>query len=235
MADRLQKLGIALAVIGLIFVFASGYAYTQVKDGYSSLQAFSEAQDVTLSYNDEGQLVDRGTTEGADAIMSLLVDDWGYKVIETDLDPNDPLVNTATEYMYQMATVGFHVLNGTQTIVLAESTEYNGETFAAGSYEFAVDGRYWTGFDRKHPIEGPARSQAWNGTVHGLFGELGVGTITASTLQLALGVTALIAGIGLTVLFAGVGLFWAAKGKIDDDLLVTVPEQRNPKPEVSNV
>ncbi len=235
MADRLQKLGIALAVIGLIFVFAGGFAYTQVRDGYDSLQAFSVAQSVTLSYNDDGQLIDRGTTEGADAIMSLLVDDWAYKVVASDLDPNDPLVNTATEYMYQMATIGYHVLESTQTVVLAEDAEYKGEIFPAGTYEFAVDGRYWTGFDRQHPIEGPARSQAWSGTVQALFGELGVGAITASTLQLALGVAAMLAGIGLTVLLAGVGLFWASKGKIDDDAAVTVPEHWNPKPETSNI
>ncbi|GMR02729.1 MAG: hypothetical protein BMS9Abin20_1075 [Acidimicrobiia bacterium] len=235
MANRLRKLGIALAVIGLIFVFAGAYAYTQVRDGYGSLQAFSEAQNVTLSYNDQGQLIDRGTTEGADAIMSLLVDDWKYPVVASDLDPNDPLVNTATEYMFQMATIGYHVLEGTQTVVLAQDAEYKGETFPAGTYEFAVDGRYWTGFDRKHPIEGPARSQAWSGTVHGLFGELGVGVVTASTLQLALGVAALLAGIGLTALFTGAGLFWAAKAKIDDDVLVTVPEHWNPEPETSNI
>ncbi len=235
MADRLRKLGIVLAVVGLIFVFAGVYAFTQVQNGYRSLQAFSEAQNVTLSYNDDGQLVDRGRTEGADAIMSLLVDDWGYNVVESDLDPNDPLVNTATEYMFQMATIGYHVLDGTQTVVLTDDVEYNGEVFAAGTYEFDVDGRYWTGFDRKHPIEGPARAQAWTGTVQALFGELGVGAITASTLQLALGVSALIAGIGLTVMLAGAGLFWAAKGKLEDAVSVTVPENWSPKPEPSNI
>ena len=50
--------------------------------------------------------------------MSLLKDDWQYPVVDGDLDPSDPLVNTATEYMYQMATVTYHVLHGTQTVVL---------------------------------------------------------------------------------------------------------------------
>jgi hypothetical protein len=202
-----------LAVIGLGFVFVGGYAFTQVQDGYDSLQAFSEAQNVTLSYNEDGQLVDRGTTEGADAIMVVLTDDWGYPVVMSDLDPADPLVNTASEYMFMMATIGAHVLHGTQTVVLTEDVEYNGEVFAAGAYEFDVEGRYWTDFDRQHPIEGPARGQAWSGTVHGLFGELGVGTVTASTLQLAQAVTFLILGLGLVFMVSGGGLIWAARGK----------------------
>ena len=73
-----------------------------------------------LSYNDQGQLVDRGETAGAAGIMSLLVNDWGYAVDKSELDPNDPIVNTATEYMYQMATISYHILPGTQTVVFAE-------------------------------------------------------------------------------------------------------------------
>lgn len=211
MAQRLRTLGIVLSVIGLIFVVSGGVAYSRVQAGYGSLQAFSEAQNVTLSYNDAGQLVDRGTTEGADAIMTLLTDDWGYPVVQSDFDPNDPLVNTATEYMYQMATIGHHTLDGTQTVVLTEDAEYNGETFPAGTYEVPVDGRYWTGFDRMHPLDGPARGQAWSGTVHGLFGELGVGTVTHSALQLGLAIAGTLAAIGLTVIVAGLGLIWAGK------------------------
>lgn len=209
MAKRLRKVGMVLALFGLGFLVAGGIAYFQVQDGSDSLQSFSEAQNVTLSYNEDGQLIDRGTTEGADAIMELLVDDWGYPVVEADLDPADPLVNTATEYMYQMATIGYHVLHGTQTVVLAEDTEYNGEVFPAGTYEFEVDGRYWTDFDRLHPIEGIARGQAWSGTAHGLFGELGVGTVTASTLQMGYALAGLFAGVGLFALLTGAGLFWA--------------------------
>ncbi len=233
MADRLRKLGIVMTVIGVVFAIAGVYAFTQVQAGYASLQAFSEAQGVELSYNDAGQLVDRGTTEGAEAIMTLLTDEWGYPVKASELDPNDPLVNTASEYMFMMATIGYHVLEGTQTVVLTDSVEYNGETFAAGTYEVPVDGRYWTGFDRMHPLDGPARSQAWSGTVHGLFGELGVGTVTASTLQLGLGVSALIFGLGLTITLLGAGLLWAGRGKEDDTYHVLVDS--SPKPEPANV
>lgn len=211
MAKRLRTLGIVLAVIGLIFVVAGAVAFTRVQDGYEAMQTFSEAENVTLSYNEDGQLTDRGTTEGADAIMVLLAEDWGYAVVASDLNPDDPLVNTATEYMFQMATIGYHIMHGTQTIVLDEAVEYNGEVFAAGTYEFDVDGRYWTDFDRQHPLEGPARSQAWSGTAHALFAQLGVGAVTHSTLQLGLGVAGVILGIGLTVMLAGGGLFWAGQ------------------------
>ena len=65
---------------GLCFGVAAAVAYAKVQDGYGSLQAISEQQNVTLSYNADGQLVDRGETEGAEAIMSLLKDDWHYPV-----------------------------------------------------------------------------------------------------------------------------------------------------------
>ena len=209
MAGRLRKIGVVVALMGLGFLIAGGVAYAKVQEGYGSLNAFSEAQNVTLNYNDDGQLIDRGTTEGAEAIMTLLVEDWGYPVVEADLDPNDPVVNTATEYMYQMATIGYHVLHGTQTVVLTEDVEYNGEVFTAGTYDFEVDGRYWTDFDRMHPIEGVARGQAWSGTAHGLIAELGVGTVTASTLQMGLGLAGLFAGVGIFALITGLGMFWA--------------------------
>lgn len=211
MAKRLRTLGIVLALIGVVFMVAGGVAYSKTQAGYDSLQSFSEAQNVTLSYNDEGKLIDRGTTEGADAIMNLLTVDWGYPVVESAFDPDDPLVNTATEYMYQMATIAYHTLHGTQTVVLTEDAEYEGEVFAAGTYEFPVDGRYWTDFNRLHPIEGPARGQAWSGTAHGLIAELGVGTVTHSALQLGLALAGLFAGIGATMLLAGIGFVWVGK------------------------
>ena len=223
MTSRFKILGYVLMVIGVGFLAGGGIAYVMTQDGYQSLQSFSEAQGVELSYNEDGQLVDRGATEGADAIMTLLTDDWGYPVDMAELDPADPLVNTDSEYMYQMATVGYHVLNGTQTIVLEETVEYNGETFEAGPHEFAIDGRYWTDFDRMHPLEGPARELAWSGTVHGLFGELGVGTVTHSALQLALSLAAILAGLGLTFMVAGGGLVWAATG---NDEIVTTKQER---------
>jgi hypothetical protein len=221
-------LGAFLIVVGIGYFVGAGVAYSKVQGGYGSLQSFSEAQNVQLSYNEDGQLVDRGTVEGAQAIRSLLEDDWGFPIVNSDLNPNDPLVNSATEYMYQMATIAFHTLHGTQTVVLFEkdltdadgvlATEYdcNGEMipvpdpFPADGVvcDFSVDGRYWTGFDRSIPVQAKARDMAWSGTAHALVAELGVGAATHSTLQLALGVAALLAGLGVVCVAMGGAFIW---------------------------
>jgi hypothetical protein len=210
MKARLRILGIALAVIGLGFMGGGVFAYSQVQAGYGSLQAFSAAQGVELAYDAEGQLIDRGDPETAQAILALLTDDWGYPAVMSDLDPADPLVNTPTEYMVQMATIGYHILTGTHEVVLDETVEYEGEVYEAGTYEVGVEGRYWTDFDRMHPLDGQVREMAWSGTAHGLIGELGVGTVTGSTLQMGLGIAALLAGLGATFVLLGIGLAWIA-------------------------
>ena len=98
------------------------------------------------------------------------------------------------------------------------ATEYvcNGETIpvpdpfpAEGvTCEFEVDGRYWTGFDRSDPVQARARDMAWSGTAHALVAELGVGAVTHSTLQLALGIAALLAGLGVVCGVMGVAFIW---------------------------
>ena len=213
MTTRLRQLGIVLAVLGLVFAVGSAYAFIKVQEGYRSLNAFSAAQNVTLTYNEDGQLVDRGEVEGAQAIMAMLTNEWGFPVATSELNPNDPVVNTGSEYMYQMATVAYHTLHGTQTVVLDEDfTAPDGTVYTAGTpYEVPVDGRYWSQFDRTNPIDAAVREQAWTGTAHALIGELGVGTVTASTLQLGLGMAGLFAGVGLTFVIAGLGLVWAAR------------------------
>ena len=222
MNGRLKGLGIVLVIIGIGFVAGGGYAYIKTQEGAKALQTFSAAQNVTLSYNDQGQLVDRGETEGAAAIMSLLTNDWGYAVNTADLNPNDPVVNTASEYMYQMATISYHTLHGTQTVVLPEDvTAADGTVYKAGEYEFKVDGRYWTGFDRSNPIEAIARDKAWTGTAHALIAELGVGSVTASTLQMGIGLAGLFAALGGTIILTGLGLVWATRAET-----VKVPAMR---------
>lgn len=211
MYARFKVLGLAMMVAGLLFVGVGGYTYVKTQEGAASLEAFSGAQNVTLSYNDQGQLTDRGETAGAEEILSLLTDDWGYPVVKADLDPNDPLVNTATEYMYQMAAVAFHTLNSTQTVTVADHTDYQDQHFMPGEYEFAVAGRYWSQFDRANPVEGKAREQAWTGTAHAIIAELGVGSVTASTLQIGFGIAAIAAALGATLLLLGGGLIWAGR------------------------
>ena len=213
MIKRLKVLGVFLAVFGVVFMAAGAYAFMKTQEGYRSLTAFSAAQAVELSYNDEGLLVDRGETAGADAIMAMLKNDWGYPVVAAELDPNDPVVNTGSEYMYQMATVAYHTLHGTQTVTLDEDfTAPDGTVYTAGTpYEIPVDGRYWAQFDRSNPIEAAVRAQAWTGVAHALIAELGVGTVTASALQMGLGLAGLFAGVGFVLIFAGLGLVWAVR------------------------
>jgi hypothetical protein len=215
MARRLGIIGIAIAFIGVLFVGAGGYAYLRYQQGADSLKAFSAAQNVRLSYNEDGVLIDRGEVAGAEAIMALLVDEWAYPVADSEFNPNDPVVNTASEYMFQLATITYHVLHGTQTVVLDETVEYNGETFKAGTYEVPVEGRYFADFDRSHPLEGPARAAAWSPLAHGLIGELGVGTATATALQMALAMAGLFAAIGGLAIFSGLGLFWASRKPVE--------------------
>jgi len=237
-------LGIFLIIVGIGYFVGAGVAYSKVQGGYDALQSFSSAQNVELSYNEDGDLVDRGETEGALAIRSLLEDDWGFPIVDADLDPNDPLVNSASEYMFQMATIAYHVLHGTQNVVLTEqaltgedgtvATEFdcNGEMvpvpdpFPADGVtcEFAVDGRYWTGFDRSIPVEAEARDMAWSGTAHALVAELGVGAATHSTLQLALGVAALLAGLGVVCTVMGAAFIWQVLSKKEIGSSAMTPE-----------
>ena len=212
MYSRFKVVGIGLVLAGLVFAGVGGYTYVKTQEGATALAAFSAAQNVKLAYNEEGQLTDRGKPEGATAIMGLLTNDWGYAVNAAELNPNDPVVNTASEYMYQMATIAYHTLNGTQTVVLDETvTTEAGDTFAAGTYEVPVAGRYWSGFDRTNPIDAKVREQAWTGTAHALIAELGVGSVTASTLQVGYGIAALAAALGLTLILAGLGVVWAVR------------------------
>jgi hypothetical protein len=212
MDARLRKLGMVLAVMGLLFVAGGTYAFIKTQQGYASLTALSAAQNVKLTYNDQGQLVDRGDAAEGAAIMALLRDDWKYPVDTAELNPNDPIVNTASEYMFQMATITYHTLHSTQTVVLpADVTATDGTVYKAGEYKFDVDGRYWSAFNRANPIEAAAREKAWTGTAHGLIAELGVGTATATALQLGIGIAGLFAGIGFFALIAGLGLVWAVR------------------------
>ena len=212
MNERLQRLGFGLVLIGIVFFAAGGYTLIKTQDGAHALQTFSAAQNVKLNYNDQGQLVDRGETAGADKIMALLVSDWGFAVDKGELNPNDPLVNTASEYMYQMATISYHTLNAKTTVTIPADVIVDGVVVTkAGDYDFQNDGRYWTGFDRTNPIEGAAREKIWTGTAHALIAELGVGSVTASALQIGMGMVGILAGVGFMFILTGLGLVWVAR------------------------
>jgi hypothetical protein len=249
MGSRLKIIGSIIAIIGVIAVLGGGYGWTQVQAGANALQGFSKAQNVTLTYNADGKLVDRGATEGADAIMALLKDTWGWPVSQGDLNPNDPLVNTGTEYMYQMATIAHHTLDGTTTVTLPAQVQYDGngdkvidptavtytpETlpqgadyvailgqdaiFQPGTYTVPTAGRYYTQFNRLHPLDGPARDLAWSGLVHGLFAELGVGATSFSAIQMGQALALIAVAFGITFVITGLGLVWVGMGQKKDEL-----------------
>ena len=213
MNGRLKVVGVIVAVFGLAFLAGGGYAYYKTSQGSQALQAFSAAQNIKLTYNTDGQLADsKGDTTEAVAIMGLLTNDWGYSVDKGELNPNDPLVNTTSEYMYQMATIAYHTLHGAATVVLDKDvTATDGTVYTAGTYEFQNDGRYWTGFDRTNPIEAAARGLIWTPTAHALIGELGVGSATASALLIGTGMAAILGGVGFMFLITGLGLVWVAR------------------------
>ncbi len=243
MASKLKIVGVVLIIVGVVAWGAAGYAYLRSQDGANALQGFSDAQNVRLSYNEDGELIDRGSVEEAQAILTLLGEDWHWPINDGELNPADPVTNTATEYMYQMATIAHHTLTGTQTVILTDTREWDGDgdgtispdapvynggewdpstanqdaIFMPGTYTVPVANRYWTGFNRMHPLDGPARELAWNGTVHGLFAELGVGATTATSLQMALGVVGVTALMGLGFVITGGGLIWAGMGGRKED------------------
>lgn len=224
MTNLAKPIAIALMGLGIAVIAIGAVNWQRANEGLASLDAIYRVQGVELSYNDDGQLIDRGSTEDADAIMALLVDEWEFPVNEADLDPADPLVDTPTEMMYQYATISYHVLNGTQTVTLDEAVEFEGETFEAGTYEVAVDGRYWADFNRSHPLDAQVRGLAWTGTVHGLLGELGAGVAAdyqAGFAHFAAWRTALI-GVGLVL--GGAGLFLVASREADR-ILFAMPEK----------
>ena len=230
----LGLLGVFLIIVGVGYFVGAGVAYTKTQQGYDALQSFSEVQNVELSYDDEGQLTDRGTTEGAQAILDLVENDWAFPVVmgSGGLDPDDPIVNNSSEYMFQMGTIVYHTLTGVQTVgVTAEQIAgavesgaldadgtyngpveaYQGEVLTPGSYDVPVNGRYWTGFERGDLLDGQAREQAWSGTTHALVAELGVGAGTHSSLMLALGIAGLLAGLGVVTMVMGVAFIWETK------------------------
>ncbi|HEY5663880.1 MAG TPA: hypothetical protein VIS05_07580 [Ilumatobacter sp.] len=257
MKDTLKKplglLGVFLIICSFGYFVGAGVAYSKTQDGYDSLSAFSEAQNVTLNFDEDGRLIDRGTVEGAEGILKLLREDWNYPVIEScgslftpaGICADDPLVNTQSEYMYQMATISYHTLYGTQTVELSADdiaaaieaerlapdgtydgvvAAYQGQVLTPGSYDVPVDGRYWTGFTRSDVLDGKAREQAWNGTTHALVAELGVGAVTSSAVQLALGIAGLLAGLGVVSLAMGVAFVWETRRKDRLTIPDTVPE-----------
>ena len=160
-------------VMGGIFGMALGvFVYLKANAGLDSLQAVYATQGRYMTYDEDGNFTDRGTVVGGNGILSLIENDWNFPLNRANLDPNDTLVNTPDELMVQYGIISYHTLHGTQTVVLDEDVEYKGVLYEAGSYDVAVDGRYFSDLDRKHPLDGPVRTAAWNPLAFGLLSSL---------------------------------------------------------------
>lgn len=214
--NRIRILGIFLASAGLALAGAGvAYGMPQANDGLASAQAMYEAQGVKLTYDAQGQLVDRGTPEGAQKIMSLLVDDWKFPIKASDFDPSDPIVNTRSELMYQYATITYHVLHGEVDVKLAAEQvpiAYRGVTYdQAGTYKIAPEA-YYGELDRAHPIEGQLRA-AWTPAALALTAALAGGHANQAAGELAQAVSLAIGGIGAILLVGGLGMVWVSFGR----------------------
>jgi hypothetical protein len=213
---RARVLGIALAAAGLVMAGAGFlYGLPMANEGLESAQAMYEAQGVTLSYNEDGQLVDRGTVEGAGRIMELLEDEYQYPVDHANLDPDDPLVNTRDELMYQYATIVYHVLHGTVTVNLTAADvpiTYRGVDYTEpGDYEIEV-GEYYAKLDRSNPIERQLRD-GWTPLALALTSYLAGGHANQAAGELAQATSLGIGAIGLLFAAAGGGLVWVTFGQ----------------------
>jgi hypothetical protein len=198
--------GLALIVGGIIGVVLGGYLYLKAADGLESLDAVYASQARTMPYDADGNFIDRGTKEAGDAILSLLEDDWKFPLNRGNLDPNDPLVNTPDELMVQYAIINYHTLHGTHTVVLPKDVEYRGTSYAAGTYEVDVDGRYFSDLDSRHPLEGPVRTQAWSPLAFGLLANL-IGGVNADYLAGMAHFMSWSIFVGLGFMFLVVGVF----------------------------
>lgn len=213
---RLRILGITLVVAGLGFAWG-GFAYgmPMANDGLDSAQAMYEAQGVELAYDDQGRLVDRGSPEGAQRILDLLVHEWRFPVETSDLDPNDPVVDTRTELMYQYATISYHVMHGEVDVELSAEqvpVTYRGVTYSeAGTYKIAPLAPY-AKLDRSHPIEGQLRA-AWSPQALALTAALAGGHANQAAGELAQATTLGIGAIGLVFALGGAGLVWVGFGR----------------------
>ena len=204
--------GLVLVVGGILGMLLGGYLYLKAEDGLTSLDAVYEVQNRVMPYDADGNFTDRGTKEGGDAILSLLEDDWKFPLNRANLDPNDTLVNTPDELMVQYAIINYHTLHGTQTVVLTEDVEYNGEMFEAGTYQVPVDGRYFSDLDRRHPLEGKVREQAWSPLAFGLLGQL-IGGVNSDLLAGMAHFMSWSVFVGLGFMFTVAGVFVTLGGR----------------------
>jgi len=233
MKNRMRILGAVLAAAGLA-VAGVGFLYglPQADRGLDSAQAQYAAQGVALSYDEDGRLVDRGSPEQAEEILALLEEDWAFPVDRRNLDPDDPVVDTRDELMYQYAVITYHVLHGERTVTLSEGDvpiTYRGVEYTEpGDYPIEV-GAYYGELDRSHPIEGQLRD-AWTPQALALTSFLAAGHANQAAGELAYATSLGIGALGLLFAVAGAGILWVAAAK-ERPLEASSPPKRAARPE----
>lgn len=213
---RVRILGVLLVVGGLAMAGAGFlYGLRLANDGLDSAEALYEAQGVTLKYNSDGQLVDRGTPAGAQKIMDLLEQTWRYPIDQKNFDPNDPIVNTRDELMYQYATITYHVLNSTVAVKLTDKDvpiTYRDQTYTTnGTYNITV-GKFYAQMNSTNPIEKQLR-ESWSPNALALTGTLATGHANQAVGELAQATSLGIGSIGLVFAGIGSGIIWVTFGR----------------------
>lgn len=214
-ALRLRIAGIAIGLAGLA-VAAGGFLYgmPQADDGLDSAQAMYESQGVSLSYDANGTLVDRGTPEGAQRIMDLLTKDYRYSVKMSDFDADDPIVNTRSELMFEYATITYHVLHTPVAVKLTDADipiTYRGVDYTEpGTYNITLE-NYYARLDRTNPIERQLR-EAWSPLAFSLTSSLAGAHANQAAGELARMTTIGIGAIGLVIAGSGGAIAWASYG-----------------------
>lgn len=131
-----------------------------------------------------------------------------------DFDPDDPLVNTRSELMYEYATITYHVLHSNVAVTLTDADvpiTYRGVEYTEpGTYNITLE-HYYAHLDRTNPIERQLR-EAWSPLAFSLTSSLAGAHANQAAGELAYMTTLGLGGISLLFVLAGVGLVWATWG-----------------------
>jgi len=213
---RVRLLGIFLLLAGVTLA-GVGFLYglPQAENGLDSAQAMYKEQGVTLTYNEDGELTDRGTTEGAQAIMDLLENDFEYPVNHDNLDPDDPLINTRDELMFEYATITYHVLHTAVPVTLTDADvpiTYRNVTYTEpGTYNITLE-HYYAHLDRTNVVERQLRN-AWSPLALSLTSALAGAHANQAAGELARMTTLGFGGLGLLIAATGGAVIWVSYGR----------------------
>ena len=161
MNKRLQRLGIVLALLGSRSSPPAATRSIKTQAGANALQAFSAAQNVKLSYNDQGSSSTAARPPGPRRSWPSWSTSGGTRsttASSTRMTRSSTRPASTCTRWPRSPTTPFR--RPDRRLPEDVRRRRHGRT-KAGTYEFQNDGKYWTGFDRTNPIEGAAREQAW--------------------------------------------------------------------------